>query len=83
VVFSKLKKTMFSSACKTALEKNICSKKSKISVFFTKNFFSQKLDFREKQTNYRQIFLKLKSIEQFLQNNANRVTFGQKITELG
>ena len=47
------KKKIFSSACKIALEKKTISKKSKISAFFTKNIlFSQKLDFRGKQTKY-------------------------------
>ena len=74
---------MFSSPCKTALEKNIFSKKSKISVFFYKIVFHKNWILEGNKQSIVKFVLKLKSIEHFLQNNANQDTFGQKLTELG
>jgi hypothetical protein len=56
---------MFSSACKAVLEKIFFPKKSKISVFFTKKLFSQKLDFREQQTKYHQKFFEIEKYSTF------------------
>jgi hypothetical protein len=64
-IFKISKKTYFQALAKLILKKIFFSKKVKLAFFFTKTVFSQKLDFRGKQTNYRQIVFETEKYRTF------------------